>query len=153
MERRDFLKAASLGAVGTLVPHRENAEAATPKPVTRPNIVLVVSDQHRAGLSKRTGYPLDTSPALDKLAETGVAFDLAYATTPLCVPSRISMLTGRWPEAHRVRTNLDPEDAFFQKDLYQAAKEAGYRTGLAGKNHTYMKPHQADFWKIGRAHV
>ena len=147
MERRDFLKAASISAMGTLLPHGESAEAAAQESIAKPNIVLIVSDQHRAGLTKRSGYPLDTSPTLDKLSATGVAFDRAYATTPLCVPSRISMLTGRWPEAHRVRMNLDPEDAFFQKDLYQVAKESGYRTGLAGKNHTYLKPHQLDFWR------
>src|SRR5690242_18989441 len=152
MERRSFLKTASLGMIGAAVPALErNAAAAAPVTeagtTTRPNIVFIVSDQHRAGLTKRSGYPLDTSPTLDVLAERGVAFDRAYCTTPLCVPSRISMLTGRWPQAHRVRMNLDPEAAFFEKDLYQVAKEQGYRTGLAGKNHTYLKPERLDFWR------
>lgn len=57
------------------------------------------------------------------------------------------MLTGRWPQAHRVRMNLDARDAVFTKDLYQVAKEAGYKTGLAGKNHTYLKRHDLDFWR------
>lgn len=48
------------------------------------------------------------------------------------------MLTGRWPEAHRVRMNLQAKDAYFQEDLYQVAKQRGYRTALVGKNHTYL---------------
>ena len=150
MERRNFLKTASLGMIGAAVPALErHAIAASAEPIraAKPNIIFIVSDQHRAGLSRRAGYPLDTSPTLDTLSDEGVAFDRAYATTPLCVPSRISMLTGRWPEAHRVRMNLDPELAFFEKDIYQVAKDQGYRTGLAGKNHTYLKPERLDFWR------
>lgn len=113
----------------------------------RPNIILVVSDQHRADLSRAAGYPLDTTPRLDALGRAGVRFDLAYATAPLCVPSRISMLTGRWPQAHRVRSNTDAKDAFFAADLYDVAKAQGYRTGLAGKNHTYRRAADLDFWR------
>lgn len=148
MERREFLKLASMTAASSMVIDPA-AQADTQPPIrtSKPNIIFVVSDQHRAGLTKREGYPLDTSPTLDSLAERGIDFTRAYCTTPLCVPSRTSMLTGRWPEAHRVRMNLDPKAAYFDKDLYQVAKEAGYRTGLAGKNHTYLTPDRLDFWR------
>ena len=151
MQRRDFLKSASLLGIGSLV-----AEDALAAPVVAdepagsaqpPNIVLVVSDQHRAGLTRRSGYPVDTSPTLDKLASTGVAFDRAYCASPLCVPSRTSMVTGRWPEATHVRSNEMIDDAFYPTHLYQVAKEHGYRTGLAGKNHTFLKPAETDFWR------
>ena len=147
MERREFLKDASLGAIGAMVATRGMAQQPATPAVDKPNIIFIVTDQRRAGLTKRSGYPLDTSPTLDRLAEAGVGFDRAYATTPLCVPSRTSMLTGRWPEAHHVRMNLDPQDAFFETDLYQVAKANGYRTGLAGKNHTYLKQTDLDFWR------
>src|SRR6185437_12249149 len=104
MKRRDFLKATA-GTIGVAPAVAARGQASAP--AKKPNIVFVVSDQHRAGLTKRSGYPLDTSPMWDKLAASGVAFERAYVTTPLCVPSRISMLTGRWPEAHRVRMNLN----------------------------------------------
>src|SRR5690348_15947743 len=104
MERRDFLKVASMGAAAAMMPSAvERAQAQQSARATKPNIIFIVSDQHRAGLTKREGYPLDTSPTLDRLAESGVGFDRAYCTYPVCVPSRTTMLTGRWPEATRVR--------------------------------------------------
>jgi arylsulfatase A-like enzyme len=152
MERRDFLKSASLLGISSLFAEDALAapvmgdESAAASPQS-PNILLIVSDQHRAGLTKRSGYPLDTSPALDKLAASGVAFDRAYCTSPLCVPSRTSMITGRWPEATHVRSNEMIDDAFYPTHLYKVAKEHGYRTGLAGKNHTFLKPADTDFWR------
>ena len=112
-----------------------------------PNIIVVISDQHRAGLSKLSGYPLDTSPARDSLAESGVGFDKAYVTCPVCAPSRISLLTGRWPEAHRQRQNTRHLEAYYKKDLFDVMKEMGYKTGLVGKNHTYLKEAKLDFWR------
>ena len=156
IERRSFLKAATLGAVGAAflssgeaepLPLGEQVQEST-RATTGPNILLIISDEHRAGLSKRSGYPLDTSPTLDSLAEDGVAFDRAYCTAPLCVPSRTSMLTGRWPAAHRVRQNSQPEVAVFEKDFFQVAKAKGYRTGLVGKNHTYLKSTMLDYWRV-----
>lgn len=152
MQRRDFLKSASLCSIASLIPESALAtssriEGQPDVPVQRPNIVLIVSDQHRAGLTKLSGYPLDTSPTLDRLASSGVAFDRAYCTSPLCVPSRTSMITGRWPEATHVRSNEMIEDAFYPTHLYRVVKEHGYRTGLAGKNHTFLKPADMDFWR------
>jgi arylsulfatase A-like enzyme len=149
MERRDFMKTASLGAVAAMLPAAGQAQDGTSGGGAQrpPNIIFCVSDQHRAGVTKRSGFPLDTSPTLDRLADRGIGFDHAYCSTPLCVPSRITMLTGRWPDAHRVRMNLDAKDAYFEKDLYQVAKEQGYKTGLAGKNHTYLKEGSLDFWR------
>ena len=156
MNRRDFLASISAGALAAAA----DATSASHKPVSRgvrqaggpatpaqPNILILISDQHRAGISKRSGYPFDTTPALDGLAAGGVDFQRSYCTIPACVPSRISMLTGRWPDAHRVRMNLDASDAVYHKDLYQVAREQGYMTGLAGKNHTYLTPDRVDFWR------
>ncbi len=90
---------------------------------------------------------LDVCPTIDRLGAGGTRFQYAYCTSPLCVPSRISMLTGRWPDAHRVRMNLDAGDAVFSKDIFQVARDAGYFTGLSGKNHTYLTARDVDFWR------
>lgn len=113
----------------------------------RRNIILICCDALRGGLGQTAGMPFDVSPCLDRLADAGTSFRHAYCTMPLCVPSRISMLTGRWPDAHRVRMNLDAADVVFTKDIYQVAGEAGYKTGLTGKNHTYLKSSDVDFWR------
>ena len=139
-DRRDFLRLAGLSALApTAVRGAQTAR--------RPNLLIIMADQHHAGLTKRSGFPLDTMPALDRVAESGVAFDNAYACAPLCVPSRVSLLTGRWPHAHRVRQNSAAEHAVFQKDIFGVAKTLGYRTGLAGKNHSYLKAQNLDFWR------
>jgi arylsulfatase A-like enzyme len=147
VHRRNFLKTLSLGAVNAVTPSlQQGALADTPAP-DQPNILIVISDQHRAGLTKRSGYPLDTSPTMDRLAAQGVAFDRAYTTEPVCVPSRTSLLTGRWPHAHRVRQNSGLQQAYFETDLFDVVKALGYKTGLSGKNHTYLKPEKLDFWR------
>src|SRR5882762_8297473 len=123
MQRREFVKLAGLTLAAEMAPALRADET-----VEKPNVIIVIADQCHYGLSKTTGYPLDVSPTLDQLQASGIAFQRNYCTTPLCVPSRISMLTGRWPEAHRVRMNLQAKDAFFSQDLYQVAKQQGYRT-------------------------
>jgi arylsulfatase A-like enzyme len=147
LRRRDFLKTASLGAAYTLMKTKGEKISPPPARAEHPNILVVISDQYRAGFSLRSGYQLDTSPTLDRLALEGVSFDRAYATQPVCVPSRTSLLTGRWPHAHRVRQNSGLAHAYFEKDLLDVVKPLGYKTGLSGKNHTYLKPDKFDFWR------
>ena len=144
--RREFLQRSVYAGATAIIPASAQSLPAYPA-VQKPNIVLIVSDQRRAGLTRRSGYPLDTSPALDSLAKSGVAFDRAYCASPLCVPSRTSMITGRWPDATRVRTNDQIKDAVYPTHLYRVAKESGYRTGLAGKNHTFLKSEDMEFWR------
>ena len=138
-QRRQFLKMVSGGAAAAASPAQPRA--------ARPNILILMSDQHRAGLTRRTGFPLDTMPALDRLAASGVSFDRAYTTAPLCVPARISLMTGRWPHAHRVRQNSGGRFVIFDQDLMYVARQQGYRTGLAGKNDTHLKADRLDFWR------
>jgi arylsulfatase A-like enzyme len=141
-KRRDLLKMLSGAALSS------TAQAAAPGGESaRPNILVIMSDQQRAGLTRGTGFPLDTMPALDRMASRGVSFDRAYTTAPLCVPARISMLTGRWPHAHRVRQNSAPRYAVFQKDLFHVCRERGYKTALAGKNHSHLTPDRVDLWR------
>jgi arylsulfatase A-like enzyme len=136
IQRRQFLKTMAAPAL-----------AAPQARAGSPNILIVMADQHRAGLTRRTGFAFDTMPVLDRLAASGVAFDRAYTTAPLCVPARVSMLTGRWPHAHRVRQNSAARFALFEKDLFQTMKTAGYRTALVGKNHSYLTAEHVDFFR------
>jgi arylsulfatase A-like enzyme len=112
-----------------------------------PNIVLIITDQFRADACKREGFELDTTPFLDSLAQTGTWFNRAYCTSPACVPSRTSMMTGRFPNATRVRSNMNLEDVYYKEDLIDVVKSKGYATALIGKNHSYLKPEDFDYWK------
>lgn len=112
----------------------------------KPNIVIIMTDQQRADLSAREGFSLDTTPFLDSLAWQGIWFDKAYTSMPVCAPARVSMLTGRWPSAHRVRTNHNIEDAYYDEDLFDVFRKQGYATALIGKNHSHLTPAKCDYW-------
>lgn len=118
----------------------------------QPNIVIIMTDQQRADVCKREGFPLDTTPFLDKLATQGTWFNRAYTTTPACLPARVSMLSGRYPSATRVRSNHNKEDAFYERDIVDVLREQGYATALCGKNHSHLNPDRMDFWyELGHA--
>jgi arylsulfatase A-like enzyme len=111
----------------------------------KPNIVILMTDQQRADLRKTRGYPLDTMPFLDSWAKEGADFACAYTPNPTCMPARVSLFTGRYPESHRVRTNHNAEDALYTEDMLDVLKKAGYLTALCGKNHSHHKPEDFDF--------
>jgi len=112
-----------------------------------PNIVLIITDQFRADACQREGFALNTTPFLDNLAETGTWFNKAYCAMPACVPSRTSMMTGRFPSATHVRSNWNLKDAYYKTDLMKVMRENGYQTALIGKNHCFLKPEMVDYWK------
>ena len=117
-----------------------------PSDSSLPNIVIVMTDQQRADVSAREGFSLDTTPFLDALAREGTWFDRAYTCVPICAPARVSMLTGRFPGAHRVRENRGAGYAEYTADLFDVAGEQGYATAMIGKNHSHLKPERVDHW-------
>ena len=116
----------------------------------RPNIVLIMTDQQRADICRREGFPLDTTPFLDELAAGGTWFDRAYTPTPSCLPARVSLWTGRFPGATRVRHNQTrcaehPELPVCTADLLDVMKGLGYRTAICGKNHSHIAGERFDY--------
>ncbi|MDP9383134.1 MAG: sulfatase-like hydrolase/transferase [Chloroflexota bacterium] len=111
-----------------------------------PNIIVIMTDQQRADLSAREGFPLDTTPFLDSLARQGIWFNRAYTSVPVCAPARVSMLTGRFPTAHRVRENYGLDQAVYEQDLFDVMRAHGYATALVGKNHSHVLPERVDFY-------
>jgi N-acetylglucosamine-6-sulfatase len=105
------------------------ADAARP-----PNIVFVLSDDHRADFAGHAGHPFAETPSLDRLAAEGVRFERAYVTTSLCSPSRASFLTGTTPRRHGVWNNFTPwSDA--NRTFFEYLSQAGYATAFIGKWH------------------
>src|SRR5512140_3099246 len=98
MNRRRFLQtsAAALAAA--------RLQAAAPS--RQPNVLIVMTDQQFAdALSCRIGRQYLHTPHMDSLAANGTFFTRAYCANPLCVPSRTSMFTGRYPSETGVETN------------------------------------------------
>ncbi|MFN2383264.1 MAG: sulfatase-like hydrolase/transferase, partial [Gemmatimonadota bacterium] len=91
----------------------------------RPSFLIILTDDQRAADVERA-MPLTFA----RLHGEGVIFTRGYATTPLCCPSRSSLLTGRYARHHGVHTNGDP---LRLPTIVDALHAAGYRTGLIGK--------------------
>ena len=102
-----------------------------------PNIVLVMSDQHRADMMGCAGDPTVLTPSLDALAAEGVRFSRVSCQGPLCMPARASFMTERYVRDHGVYTNSS-EIAPDSPTYAWALREAGYHTSLLGKAHLYL---------------
>lgn len=102
--------------------------------MTRPNILLITTDQQRTDTLGCYGASWMRTPHLDRLASEGIRFDRAYCTSPLCTPSRISLFTGQYPSRHgawNIGCNARDDGAFISHSL----AENGYRTHHIGKAH------------------
>ncbi len=100
---------------------------------SKPNVIWIVSDQHRAQALGISGDPNVFTPNIDRLSSTGVNFTHAVAGFPLCCPFRGSMLTGLYPHkcvpGHEYK--LDPK----QKTVANVFNDNGYDTCYIGKWH------------------
>jgi arylsulfatase A len=94
-----------------------------------PNIVLVMADDFGFECVRCNGGTSYQTPNLDALAKAGVRFTHAYAT-PLCTPSRVQIMTGRYNFRNYVRFG---EFDFTERTFAHVLKAAGYATGIAGK--------------------
>ena len=111
----------------------------------RPNVLLIISDQWSTRIVDGSGaYPTGVqTPAIDRLAASGIRFSQSYASFPLCCPARASMFTGLMPQNHRI---LDNEETYLDKfgryptrkdviTMGRAFRDAGYKTAYFGKEH------------------
>lgn len=112
--------------------------AELPKPATKPNILLVVSDDHSVPHVGAYGdancLKNQITPNLDAFAKESMRFTCAYTAAPQCAPSRIALLTGRSPVGLASTRFGQPPSAQipFFTDLL---RKSGYWVGLDGRNH------------------
>ena len=106
----------------------------------RPNILVVQVDQLAPQALPVHGHPLVRAPNIAALAADGVVFDSAYCNSPLCAPSRFSMLSGQLPSAIGAYDNASEFPAGVPTFAHHL-RLMGYRTILCGKMH-YVGPDQ-----------
>ncbi|MGH9665441.1 MAG: sulfatase family protein, partial [Bryobacteraceae bacterium] len=129
LTRKRFLQ---LAAASPALPAAPGLAAQSPG--SRPNILLIMTDQHRRNYMTAAGSPLVPTPNIDRIAARGVRFTNAVCPYPVCAASRSCLLTGRYAHSTGVINNTDllpwntPTVAHHFADL-------GYHTGLIGKMH------------------
>ncbi|WP_426186516.1 sulfatase family protein [Microbacterium sp. TWP3-1-2b2] len=119
----------------------------------RPNIVLILTDDHAAHAIGSYGSVVNSTPRIDEIAHAGVRLDNCFCTNALCTPSRASILTGTYSHINGVTTLETPIDAS-QPTFVSQLRDAGYRTGIVGKWHMGEGPEHDpqgfDYWAVLR---
>ena len=125
----------------------------------RPNFLFLITDQQRADWLGCYGHPVLKTPHIDSIAAMGTRFENFHVASPVCMPNRASLLTGRYPSVHGLRFNGARLPLSANSFVGQLA-DAGYATAAIGKSHlqpfTGMPPlgarpedieRRADAWK------
>jgi len=132
--RREALKRLGLASAAGVLGFPAVLRPASRSRRGRPNLLVIMSDQHAARWCGYAGDPTVRTPQLDRLAGEGVVFANAYCNSPICVPSRMSFLTGRHVQHIGIWDNhtiLPSETETFAHGLGRA----GYDVVLNGKMH------------------
>jgi len=109
-------------------------------PAAKPHLIVLMADQLSAPFLSAYGHKVAKTPAIDKLAATGVVFERAYTPSPLCAPARAIFMCGRLPS----RTGVYDNAAEFPSAIPTFAhylRQESYRTVLSGKMH-FVGPDQ-----------
>lgn len=113
----------------------------------KPNILFIMADQFRLDAVGHIGHWTKTDN-LNRLADEGITFTNCVTNTPICMPARVSLATGRYPHNTGLWNNVN---SFFlgkeEKTWMQEIRNNGYRTSLFGKTHLYShlnKDHYKD---------
>lgn len=100
----------------------------------RPNFLLFITDQHRADYLGCYGHPVVQTPHIDSIAARGQRFERFYVATPICMPNRATLMTGRMPSLHGARHNGIPL-SLAATTFVDILAAGGWRTALIGKCH------------------
>ncbi len=142
LNRRNFLIGSTLGTAMGLS-SKSKSIAADENP--RPNVVLIMTDNHGAWTLGCYGNPDIRTPHIDRLAKDGIRFTRAFSSNAVCSPTRATYLTGLLPSQHGVHCYLGRNEAQMGPNAYstieefqtlpQILAEEGYTCGLTGKWH------------------
>ena len=142
IKRRTLVKMASVTAGATMVGGLHSCETPSkelspviplserPKvsPAEKPNIIFILSDQHRPDALGCNGNPVIQTPNLDNMADKGFNLTNSYCASPICQPSRASLLTGRYPHQMGITDNHADDIDTQWETMPRNLQQAGYQT-------------------------
>ncbi len=129
---RMFLLSLLLNIPSSGISQRTSGQARSP----RPNIVFILIDDLRWDELGIVGHPYIKTPNIDRIGKEGALFRNAFMTTPLCSPSRASLLTGQYAHTHGITDNVDRSAASHRLATFPLLlHQSGYETAFIGKWH------------------
>jgi len=129
--RREFMKMAGVGLAALSTGALAAEGLATRK---KPNILFLMTDQHRADCMGYDGNKIIRTPNYDRIAREGAQFSHAYSSTPTCTPARACLLTGQSPWHHGMIAYGSVAQRY-PFEMPRALNDAGYYTFVIGKCH------------------
>lgn len=119
-----------------------------------PNIIFLLTDDHRFDALGAAGNPYIKTPFLDRLAQQGIRFQNAYTTTSICSVSRASILSGQYMSRHGIddfEKNFTPSS--FRNTYPMLLKKSGYKIGFIGKYGVGNNPPEKefDYWACNKS--
>jgi arylsulfatase len=127
--------------------------AAKAKNKQKPNVIFIISDQHKADVMGFQGHPDVITPNLDAMARGGVVFNRAYCQNAISAPSRMSMFTGLYPRTIGAmdNTHLETRAVNSAKSLQSVFQANGYTTYAFGKRHLDSAADEG--WTVRKSHM
>lgn len=152
MEKRQLLRSISLVTTAAVTLNPMAGVAKDNKKQTKPNVIFIFTDQHRADVFSYTGNPDVQTPAFDKMAKDGVVFNRAYCQDAISAPSRNSLFTGLYPRTLGLMDNPLVHTSTLDNavSIQSTLKENGYKTYAFGKRHLYSASDQG--WDVLKSH-
>ncbi|MGV3657783.1 MAG: sulfatase-like hydrolase/transferase, partial [Chitinophagaceae bacterium] len=120
----------------------------------RPNIVIIISDDHAFQTIGAYGSKLMPTPAIDRIVKEGVTFNRAYVTNSICGPSRAVMLTGKYSHKNGFKDNENSSFDGSQNTFIKELGKSDYQTAWVGKWPHETAPQGFTYWQIlpGQGH-